>query len=73
MVNDQYRYSISNNGIEKLFDLHADPDEWQNLAAVPDQADRVKQMRAAVSEAWKGDVVTEAEPAKAKGKGKKKQ
>ena len=58
MVTDQYRFSISNNGTEKLFDLRADPDEWQNLAAVPAHTDRVKQMRAAVEQAWKGDVVT---------------
>ncbi|MFN0076952.1 MAG: sulfatase-like hydrolase/transferase [Prosthecobacter sp.] len=75
MVTDQYRYSISNNGTEKLFDLHADPDEWQNLAADPAHADRIKQMRTAVEKAWKGDIVTDAPPAetKAKGKAKKKQ
>ncbi len=73
MVTDQYRYSISNNGTEKLFDLRADPDEWKNLAADPAHAARVKQMRAAVEQAWKGDVVTEAPPAAPKkGKGKKK-
>lgn len=60
MVTDQFRYSISNNGTEKLFDLKADPDEWRNLATDPAHAERVRQMRAAVAEAWKGDVVTEA-------------
>ncbi len=59
MVTDQYRYSISNNGTEKLFDLHADPEEWQNLAAVPDHAERVKSMRTAVAGAWKGDVAAD--------------
>lgn len=73
MVTDQYRYSNSNNGTEKLFDLRADPDEWHNLAADPAHAARVKQMRAAVEQAWKGDVVTDAPPPKAKAKGKRKQ
>ncbi len=57
MVTDRYRYSLSGNGSEKLFDLKADPDEWRNLAADPKQADRVREMRAAVAAAWKGDVV----------------
>jgi hypothetical protein len=52
--------------------LRADPDEWQNLATAPEHADRIKQMRAAVAEAWKGDVVTQSPPPKAKAKGKKK-
>ena len=63
MVTDQYRYSISNDGTEKLFDLRIDPDEWRNLAADPAHAARMKQMRSAVEQAWKGDVVTEAPPA----------
>jgi uncharacterized sulfatase len=75
MVTDQYRYSISANGMEKLFDLRADPDEWHNLATAPEHADRIKQMREAVAVAWKGDIVTAAPPAtpkKGKGKGKSK-
>jgi uncharacterized sulfatase len=68
MVTDQYRYSISANGTEKLFDLHADPDEWHNLATVPEHAGRIQQMRAAVAEAWKSDVVTDDPPAKTKAK-----
>jgi uncharacterized sulfatase len=57
MVTDRYRYAYSAGKPEKLFDLQADPDEWHNLAADPAHAARVKEMRAAVAEAWKGDVV----------------
>jgi hypothetical protein len=53
-------FSISNNGTEKLFDLRVDPDERRSLAAVPEHSDRVKTMQAAVVDAWRGDVVTEA-------------
>ncbi len=55
MVTDQYRYSVSNNGTEKLFDLRADPHEWNNLAADPLHSERIRSMRSAVAEAWKGD------------------
>jgi len=75
MVTDQYRYSISTSGTEKLFNLRADPDEWRNLAADPAHAGNVKQMREAVAGAWKGDIVTAAPPAtpkKGKGNGKSK-
>lgn len=59
MVSDQYRYSRSSNGEEKLFDLKADRDEWTNLDADPAQTEPIAAMRAAVEEAWKGDEVPE--------------
>jgi arylsulfatase A-like enzyme len=70
MVTDQYRYAYGDNQPEKLFDLQTDPDEWHNLATDPQHANRIRAMRAAVEEAWKGDVVT-APPAGTKSRTKK--
>jgi uncharacterized sulfatase len=39
-------------GEEELFDLDVDPTERNNLAGVPEQAERVARMRAAVQEWW---------------------
>jgi choline-sulfatase len=58
MVTERYRYSYAANRPEKLFDLQADPNEWNNLASDPAHAERIRTMRAATLAAWQGDVVT---------------
>ena len=52
IVTDRYRFAISDKHPAKLFDLKADPEEWNNLAADPAQAERVKDLTAQVKDAW---------------------
>jgi arylsulfatase A-like enzyme len=35
---DRWRFLRYSDGSEELYDLAADPNEWRNLAAVPEQA-----------------------------------
>jgi hypothetical protein len=68
------RHEITSNtvlicyGNAEPYDHDNDPGEWHNVAADPANADRINQMRAAVAEAWKSDVVTDDPPIKTKGK-----
>jgi len=50
VVSDRYSYSLFENGEEMLFDLKKDPQENQNVAAKPEYADSLKEMRKKLKE-----------------------
>lgn len=49
------QFSLGRKPVEELYDLASDPDEIHNLAALPEHADRLQEMRAACLE-WQASI-----------------
>ncbi len=51
-LTERYRFAISDKHPAKLFDLRDDPEEWNNLAAEPAQAELLNELTAKVKIVW---------------------
>jgi hypothetical protein len=45
VCSDRFRYTLSTNGEEELYDHHEDPNEWKNLAGDPEYSDIKSRLR----------------------------
>jgi choline-sulfatase len=52
IVTQRYRFAISDKHPAKLFDLQADANEWNNLAADPAFARMMKELTAKITDVW---------------------
>jgi iduronate 2-sulfatase len=54
---ERWRYTEWDNGTKgaELYDHQADPHEWKNLAAAPEYADMVKELRVQIRRNWPAD------------------